>query len=197
MRVIGLTGGIASGKSTVSKMLQDLGQVVVDADVLAREVVLPGSAGLRSVVDWFGYQVLNEDGTLNRKALREKVFSSNESRGWIEHILHPMIQWRARQEFNFYKKQRKQLVFYDAALIFEKSLVSQFSSVTVVYANSDVQLKRLKARDQVSDEMAKALINAQWPLDKKKESASFVIDNSGSQDETLKQVKAWLNSISS
>ncbi|MCC6278055.1 MAG: dephospho-CoA kinase [Oligoflexia bacterium] len=194
---MGLTGGIASGKSTVSKMLQDLGEVVVDADVLAREVVLPGSAGLRSVCEWFGPSVLKADGSLDRTKLRNEVFGSQDRRFLLENILHPLIQWRARQEFSYHKRRRESLVFYDAALIFEKGLVAQFGSVAVVYTKPEVQLKRLMEREKLSEEAAKSLIGAQWPLEKKKEAASVVIDNSGSVSETEKQVRAWVQSLKS
>ncbi|MDZ4678000.1 MAG: dephospho-CoA kinase [Oligoflexia bacterium] len=198
MKIIGLTGGIASGKSTVSKMLRDEGQVVIDADKLAREVVEPRSFGLKCISETFGEEVLNgksfaSGGALNRSALREIVFSDERSRQTLERITHPLIQWRARCEFQFHERSGCKLLFYDAALIYEKDLVSHFSEVMVVHTTSDIQLKRLMSRDKIKAEEALKRVATQWPLEKKMELADILIDNNFSVEETRKQVVSLLN----
>jgi dephospho-CoA kinase len=202
MKIIGLTGGIASGKSTVTKILRDEGQVVIDADELAREVVAPGTFGLKSVTETFGPGLLTggasanwQVNSLNRKALREKIFSDENSRLILERITHPLIQWRARGEFEFYRRQKQGVVFYDAALIYEKDLVRLFNGVIVVHTTPEVQLKRLMSRDRILEEDAHKRLAAQWPLEKKIPLADFTIDNNASQDETRKQVKELVKKL--
>lgn len=194
MKLIGLTGGIATGKSLVSGILRDQGLDVVDADVLAREVVLPGSFGLRALVQVFGVEILN-DGNLDRSKLRQKIFSDNNARLVVERIVHPLIQWRSFQEFQRLIKAGRKLAFYDAALIFEKDMVSLFDLVTVVNAPSPLQLERLIARDKMDRESAMRLISSQWPMEKKIAGAHFVIENGGSLSDVKKAVSDFLDKL--
>ena len=189
MRIYGLTGGIASGKSTVSGILRELGAHVIDADVLAREVVEPGTPGLQEVVERFG-DVLAPDGTLDRKRLGSRVFASETERRALEAILHPRIQAAFLEKTWALGEEGVQAVIYDAALLFERGLDAAMTATIVVWVPAETQLARLMARDAISRQEAEARIASQAPLDGKREKASHVIDNSGSREETRAQVEA-------
>ncbi len=195
MKWIGITGGIASGKSTVTKMIQDLGFSVIDADVLAREVVLPGTFGLKALVQQFGLEILSANQELNRSRLGQIIFQNQQKRVLLERILHPLIQWRALEERLLLERSGLAVAFYDAALIYEKELAHKFDGVILVDAAPDVQKKRLIARNNISTEDAVSRIAAQIPLEKKKQLANFVIDNSGDYQATEKQVRLVLEKI--
>ncbi len=192
MKVIGLTGGIGTGKSTVSKIILDLGLPVLDADVFAREVVESGSFGLKALVQVFGNEILQSKGELDRSKLGQKLFSDPGCRRVVENILHPLIQWRAKQEIERLRCEGKKIVFYDAALIFEKDLVKNFDFVVVVHTPEEEQIKRVMARDKLTLEQIKERINSQIPMAHKISKAHFLIDNSGSQAQTQEQVRAFL-----
>ena len=177
---IGLTGGVASGKSTVAKILRGLGYTVYDADALSREAVSPGSNALARIVAEFGGKVLNQDGSLDRKAMRSIVFGQAEKRRHLENIVHPAIQQALE------KKVRESGLmdagrywFYEAALLFEVSKQQRFRQVWVCYCDLDTQLKRLMARDQIESELAIKMVESQWPLSKKADMADLVIDTKG------------------
>jgi dephospho-CoA kinase len=193
-KLIGLTGGIATGKSLVSQTLRAKGAPVLDADLFAREVVEPGTFGLRAIVQVFGPSILDGDG-LNRKALGTRIFEDERARLVLERIIHPLIQWRAQREIEELRKSGEGLVFYDAALIFEKNMKAMFDSVVVVNAPLELQLKRLVNRDKISEVEARKRLAAQWPLEKKVSEADFVIDNSGSTEATQKQVGELLKKL--
>jgi dephospho-CoA kinase len=203
MKLIGLTGGIATGKSTVSKMLQDVGLVVVDADVLAREVVSPGSFGLKALVQVFGKEILknhNSKFELDRPQLAQKLFSDPDCRRVVENIIHPLIQWRAKEEFEILKRQGEKIVFYDAALIFEKELHKNFDHVIVVHTGTgqsaaETQIQRLASRDKINFEVAQERIKTQMPMGEKIKGASFLIDNSEALHKTEEQVKALIQKL--
>ncbi len=189
MKLIGLTGGIATGKSTVSKMLTDLGQKVVDADLLAREVVEPHSFGLEGLIGVFGRKILSSDGALNRAALADLIFSDQEAKKVVENITHPLIHWRAQQEFSALRKQGLPVAFYDAALIFERNLTPIFDEILVVRTDMETQVQRLVKRDNLTRERALKRLEAQWPIEKKAALAHRIIDNSGDVQNTRKQVE--------
>ena len=195
MKLIGLTGGIATGKSTVSKALRDLGMCVIDADELAREVVEPHTFGLISVVENFGIQILKSNGVLDRSKLGEIIFSDRESRERLERITHPLIQWRSLQEQGVCRGRGDGLVFYDAALIYEKDLVGQFDSVVVVHTSSETQIKRMLSRDKISSEEAGKRIQSQIPISEKVKRADFLIDNEGSIEMTRHQVSQFIEKL--
>jgi len=188
--VIGLTGGIACGKSTVAKMLTDLGSIIVDADKIAREVVEPGQAGLLQIVDRFGEGVLFEDGTLNRKALGAIVFSDSSARQDLNQILHPLIRQVMKERKEQALALNPPLVVLDIPLLFESKLQPMVEQVVVVYTPRKLQLQRLMERDQISMQEAEQRIASQMDIEKKKELADFVIDNSGSLEDTKRQVEA-------
>lgn len=187
--IIGLTGGIASGKSTVSAMLAELGAAVVDADQVAREVVLPGEPALREVADAFGQAILNEDGTLNRSKLGEIVFADEAKRKKLEAILHPAIRQVMTDRIERLEKENpKRLVVADIPLLYETGLDTRYPEVMVVYVPPSVQLKRLMERDGLSEDKARERLLAQLPIDEKKAKADWVIDNSGTREATRRQV---------
>lgn len=186
---IGLTGGIAAGKSTVSRMLTDRGAALVDLDQIAREVVTPGQAALRLIAERFGPAVLNADGTLNRARLGEIVFSDEAERKALEAITHPAIRARMLERMEAFQSERpERLVVVDVPLLYESGLQSYFEQIMVVYVPRSVQLERLMKRNGLSEEEANRRIGAQMDIEEKKRMADIVIDNSGSLDETERQV---------
>lgn len=189
MRVIGLTGGIASGKSSVAAVLERLGAAVVDADRLAREVVEPGEEALSLIAGHFGTGVLNSDGSLNRAALGEIVFSDREARRTLEKITHPAIRKRAAERLARLAEAGVETAFYMAPLIFEAGLAGNFQEIWVVYLDRDTQLERLMARDGLNREAALARIASQLPMEEKKKLGQVVIDNGGSRQDLEAQVR--------
>ena len=196
MRIIGLTGGIASGKTSVASLLERLGAAVVDADRLAREVVEPGEEALSGIVAAFGEKVLNSDGTLNRAALGEIVFSDQAARRSLEAITHPAIRRRAEEKLARLQEGGVKEAFYVAPLLFEAGLASRVSEVWVVYLDQETQLERLMARDGLDREAALARIASQMPMEEKKRLGRIVIDNRGSREELEAQVlRLWREEI--
>ena len=188
MVVIGLTGGIACGKSAVAALLAERGVAVVDADQGAREVVAPGSDGLAAVVEAFGAGVLSPDGTLDRKRLGERVFGDEAARRRLNGILHPRIaQWSA-ERFMALAAEGRPFAVYEAALLVENGAHRAMGGLIVVTARPEVQRARLMARDGIDAAAAQARIDAQWPLEKKVAVATEVIDNSGDREALRAQV---------
>ena len=189
--VIGLTGGIASGKSAVAAMFGDLGIPVVDADALARDVVAPGTPGLARVVDAFGPEVLAADGTLDRARVGARVFADADDRRRLNAILHPLIAAAGLQRLAALERESDApYVLYEAALLVETGGAKQFSKLIVVAASESTQLERLMRREGLSHADAQARIDAQLPLEDKIALADHVIWNDGSRDETRGQVDA-------
>lgn len=188
-RVIGLTGGIASGKSTVAAMFRALGAPVVDADEVARRVVEPGSPGLAAIVERFGDGVLDTGGRLDRKRLGARVFADPEARAALEAITHPRIAEVSRGEIAAHLEAGAPVVIYEAALIVENQLHRGLDGLIVVSVPEAVQLERLRDRDGLSEAEARARLGAQLPLADKVAVADHVIDNAGSLDQTRDQVE--------
>ena len=192
MRIIALTGGIATGKSTVAGMLAGHGAAVVDADRIAREVVEPGTAGLEAVIAAFGRQFLTPGGGLDRGALAEIVFADAESRRRLEAITHPLILGRMAGEVAALARSDAPLVVVDHPLLFEGGHQSEFpDGVLLVYADAATQLRRLRERGGLSDAAARQRLAAQLPIDGKRDLATWVIDNRGSRADTRRAVDAW------
>ena len=189
MRVIGLTGGIASGKSSVAALVSAFGIPVIDADQLARDVVLPGSAALVRITECFGKGVLDFTGALDRAALAEIVFADTEARKKLEAILHPAIRLLAEERLAELRSRGEQIVFYMAPLLIEAGVVDRVDEVWVVYLDREAQLNRLMARDQITRDAAEKRIASQMPMDEKKKFGRVVIDNSGSMAELAAQVE--------
>ncbi len=192
MRVIGLTGGIASGKSTVARIIIDYGIPVIDADQLARDVVLPGSEGLRQIVEFFGRAVLQADGTLDRAALAEIIFSEPSARHKLESILHPAIKALAEIRLDVFRQQGVPAVFYMAPLLVEAGATDRVDEVWVVYVDRVTQLERVQKRDLLSYEEAEKRLAAQMSMDLKRTYARIVIDNCGGVEALQEKVAALL-----
>jgi dephospho-CoA kinase len=189
---IGLTGGIASGKSTVSSYLVAMGAVLIDADQIAREVVLPGSSALGKIKQLFGSSVITDEGTLNRKKLGEYIFANELSRKQLEGILHPEIRAIMKQRMNELEADNpRRLVVVDVPLLFESGLASMFEMVMLVYVPREVQLERLMNRDGMSRGQAEARLEAQMPIEQKIQLADLIIDNSGTSEETGVQLQRF------
>jgi len=182
---IGLTGGIACGKSTVSQMLVSRGALLVDADQIARDVVEPGSPVLERVAAHFGQAVLQADGALNRKQLGEIVFKNPQARKELEGLLHPPIRARMRELMETAEHEQPQrLVVVDVPLLYESGLQAMFQEVLVVYVPRQVQIERLMQRDGITESAALDRLNAQMSIEEKRKLADYVIDNSGTQEQT-------------
>ena len=179
--ILGVTGGIASGKSTVANMLQNLGAVVVSADQLSRELVLPDSPVLKQLLHRFGGQIIAGDGTLDRKQLGEQVFADPVARSDLEAIMHPAIA-RLSQHYlqQAVTRQRDSggLVVYEAPLLYEVGAEARVNMVLVVTVEDDLQLRRLQQRDQCDSATAQQRIDAQMSQIEKAQRADYVIDNS-------------------
>ena len=192
MYLIGLTGGIASGKSLVSSRLAELGATIVDADVLAREVVEPGTPGLAAIAEHFGSSVLNEDGTLNRPALGAIIFADPEQREKLNAITHPAVWRRARELFD--AAAADEVVVYDVPLLVEgaKGRQLDFDLIVVVDASAETRLHRLVELRGLTRDEAQHRLNSQASDAERLAVADVVIDNNGTIDETLLAVdKLW------
>ncbi len=187
--VIGLTGGISSGKSTVAAMLRERGAAVVDADVVARQVVEPGQPALDEIRARFGDEVLDADGRLDRKRLGERVFGDAAARAALNAITHPRIAAASQAEIARWAARGAQVVFYEAALLIENGLHRGLDATIVVAAPADVQLERLRARDGLDEAGARARLAAQLPLAQKVAVATWVIDNGGDLEQTRAQLE--------
>ena len=188
--LVGLTGGIATGKSTVSAMFAHLGAKVVDADQLAREVVMPGQPAHAEIVKAFGPDVLQADGQLDRKRLGALVFADAERRRRLEQITHPAIRVRQQRILSVYEEEVFEgIVIWDVALLIETGGAKGMDKVVVVAADPDTELARLMARDGFSEEEARRRIGSQMPIAEKAKLADYVIDNSGTRAETERRVR--------
>ena len=187
---IGLTGGIASGKSTVSDFLEQLGAAIIDTDKIAREVVQPGSSALQAIGERYGGAILNEDGSLRRDRLGAIVFASPAEKQWLEALLHPLIKARAAELAQLATEKGVPAVVFDVPLLFESGWNEPVDAIWTVYVSPVVQQTRLKLRDGFTDEAAKARLAAQWPITEKAKRADVVINNEGTPAETRRQVEA-------
>jgi len=188
--LVGLTGGIATGKSTVSEMFRRLGAVIIDADVLAREVVEPGQPALAEIAQEFGRGVLTADGRLDRKALAAIVFADGDRRRRLEAITHPRIRTLFERRLGeLAEKPFAGLVVFDAAVMIESGNYKTMERLVVVVTDEATQIARLMARDGCTREQARARIASQMPLSEKARLADYVIDNSGDRVATEAQVR--------
>ena len=190
-RLVGLTGGIGTGKSTVSQLLEKLGAIVIDADRLTREVQARGSPVLERIADSFGPDVLRPDGELDREALGAIVFRDEAARQRLNRIVHPAVGAAMVERIREAREAGAALVVLDIPLLLEGSRAGQMDlhAVVVVYASEEQQVERQVARDGCSREEALRRVRAQLPIEEKRRLADFVIDNSGSRAETERQVR--------
>lgn len=178
-KIIGLTGGIATGKSTVSNILKCKGFKVIDADIIAREVVEVGKSAYNDIVSAFGRQILNEDLTINRSKLGDIIFHNSESRNKLNSIVHPRVTKEILRQINKYSKNNK-VIFLDIPLLIEqkeklKDLL--IDEIWLVYTNQEIQIKRLIKRDNIDFDKASAKVRTQIPIDEKRKYADVIIDN--------------------
>ena len=190
-KIIGITGGIASGKTTVTNFLRQKGFEVVDADALVHQLQKPGGRLFQILVEHFGEKVLLEDGELNRPLLASLIFSNSEEREWSKETQGQII----REELGSLRDklaQTDEVFFMDIPLLFEQDYASWFDETWLVYVRRDTQLDRLMNRDQLSKESAETRLASQWPLEEKKKFATYILDNNGSREQLLSQVVTLL-----
>lgn len=190
--IIGLTGGIASGKSTVSSMFTSLNIPVIDADVISRQVVEPGEAAHEEIRRVFGEDILKEDQTLNRKKLGQIIFADEQKRKQLNAIVHPAVRKEMLQQRDTYVNDGEKCIILDIPLLFEGNLTSIVDKTLVVSVNEKVQLDRLMERDGSTEEDAKRRILSQMPIQEKVKLADAVIDNNGSKDDSYQQLEKTL-----
>jgi dephospho-CoA kinase len=186
--ILGITGNIASGKSFVADIFVECGAILVSADLLAREVVTPGSPTLASLVDAFGLDILTAGGSLDREVMAQKVFVDPLARHHLESIIHPAIAHLADCRLTELKSSPHDLIVYEAPLLFEAGAEGRVDKVLVVVIDPALQMERLLQRDKVSEAEARQRADAQWPQADKVQRADFVIDNSGSLEQTRSAV---------
>jgi dephospho-CoA kinase len=189
MKVLGLTGGIGSGKSMVARMFAQLGGDVIDADQLAREVVEPGQPALEEIATAFGRDILLPDGRLNRGKLARIIFADPAARARLNAITHPRIRERMDAEIAA-RRSGSGVLVVDIPLLYENDRTGTVETVIVVWVDPDTQLRRLRERDGLTVEEARQRIAAQMPLHEKRARADLVIDNNGSREDTRRQVEA-------
>jgi dephospho-CoA kinase len=187
--LIGLTGGIATGKSTVAEIFRTLGAVIIDFDILARKVVEPGSKSYELITGFFGKEILNPDMTINRKKLSGIVFNDHTKREKLESFTHPYI-W---DEFialtgEAITRDKRAIILAVIPLLIEGGMEDLFSRIILVHSSPETQVLRLMQRDGITREMALKILDAQMPIDNKISYADYIIDNSGTIDETYKEV---------
>ncbi len=191
MLLVGLTGGIASGKSLVSRIFKELGAHVIDADRIVHELLAPGEPAWKQVVKYFGDGILLADRCIDRRKLGDVVFRDEEKRAWLNRCIHPRV-------FEAYQAQvrrmrqgpRDAVVVFDAALLIETGYDKKMDRVVVVYAEPNDQLRRLMERDRFVESEARMRIGSQMPLGEKRQHADFVIENTGAREETERQARA-------
>ena len=182
---VALTGGIGSGKSTVADAFSHLGVNVIDADIIARQVVEPGTPGLNAIAQRFGPQILNKDGTLNRRALREHIFAHAEDKNWLNALLHPQIQQETRRQMQL---ATSSYILWVVPLLVENRLSAKADRVLVVDVPKETQIERTMLRDKVSREHAEHILAAQATRQQRLAVADDVIENTGTPDAVASDV---------
>ena len=188
MQVIGLTGGIATGKSTVSAILENAGAVIIDADRIAREAVKKGQPAYREIVEHFGETVLLPDGEINRSVLGDIIFNAPGKKQLLNKIVHPYVRKEThRQLQQIGRTEPNAIVILDIPLLIEAEMDKDLSEVIVVFVPEHIQIERLVQRDGISEADALARVRSQMPIEEKKDKATIIVDNSGSKENTRKQ----------
>lgn len=195
MKLVGLTGGIASGKSTVAAILCRLGASIINADELAREVVQPGEDAWKEILETFGPDILHEDKTLNRKKLRKIVFENPAARKKLEGIIHPRVRALAERRIRELAKAGCSVIVYEVPLLFEAQIHLWLRPVILVACNIETQKKRLLQRDHVTEIQAQQHLDAQMSLEEKRKLADYIIENDGDLQELEQKVSAVLQQI--
>ena len=198
--IIGLTGGIVGGKSTVASMFRDLGAKIIDADKLGHSVILPNKPAWKKIVKIFGKDILQNDLTIDREKLGKIVFANQALLKKINEVTHPEITKIIKKEINLARNatsNQEKVLIVDAALVYEAEMDGLMDKIIVVYINEDEQVKRLIKRNNLSKEEALQRVRSQIPMEEKAKMADYVIDNSNSLDKTREQVeKIWQSLVS-
>ncbi|MGD2097982.1 MAG: dephospho-CoA kinase [Desulfobacterales bacterium] len=188
MRLIGLTGGIATGKSTVSAMFKKAGAIIIDADRIARAVVKKGLPAYREIVAQFGTEILLPDGEINRNMLGNIIFNDPHKKQLLNRIVHPHVNEEVNRQIKQTQKTHPNaVVVLDVPLLIEAGMHNNLSEIIVVYAPQDIQIQRLMQRDRISEADALARVQSQMSIEEKKQQATLVIDNSGTIENTRRQ----------
>jgi dephospho-CoA kinase len=200
VRIAALTGGMASGKTLVLQQFMKLGAYVIDCDVLSREAVIPCSRAWWEIVRCFGTEIVRNDLELDRKRLRDLIFSDAEKRVALEKIVHPEVKRKMKERIAAIEEltaTHHALVVVDVPLLIETGMQHEFDAVVVVYSNEETQIQRIIDREGVTRAEARKMINLQLPLKDKLQFADYVITNEGTREETEKQVRAIFAELSS
>jgi dephospho-CoA kinase len=192
---IGLTGGIASGKSTVSAMLREMGATVIDTDLIAHEITAPGSPALTEMSRRYGKDILNEDGSLRRDTVGKIVFSNPLEKEWLETLLHPLIWAEAESQAQAAFEAGQRVAVIDVPLLFESGWNEQVDEIWTVYVPQATQELRLQRRDGFTESEIRDRIASQWPIDEKAKRSDVIIDNTGPLEDTRRQVERAWNSV--
>jgi dephospho-CoA kinase len=195
VKLLGLTGGIASGKSTVAAILRRLGVAIINADELSREVVQPGQEAWKEIVDTFGPAILQEDKTLDRRKLRKIVFDNPEARKKLEAIIHPRVRALAEKKISELAATGSSIIVYEVPLLFEAQIHLWLRPVILVACDVETQKKRLLERDRLTEAEAQQHLDAQMSLEDKRKLADYVIENNGDLEELERQVRGVLQRI--
>jgi dephospho-CoA kinase len=195
VKLVGLTGGIASGKSAVAAILRRLGAAIINADDLSREVVHPGQDAWKEIIDAFGPNILHEDKTLDRRKLRQIVFENPEARKKLEAIIHPRVRALAERKIGELAAAGSSIIVYEVPLLFENQIHLWLRPVIVVACKIETQKKRLLERDHLTELEAQRHLDAQMSLEDKRKLADYVIENDGTLEELEQQVRAVLQKI--
>jgi dephospho-CoA kinase len=193
VKLVGLTGGIATGKSTVAAMLREFGAKIINADDLARVIIQPGKEAWKEIVAAFGNDILHPDKTIDRDKLRKIIFEDDKARAKLDSITHPRIRALALARAQELAAKGSEVVIYEAPLLFEKETHTWLSPIVVVSCDDATQRQRLKARDRLNDFEIDQHVQAQMPLAQKKTLADYVIENDGDLDDLKRQVRdVWV-----
>ena len=190
MLIVGLTGGIASGKSLVTRVLRDLGAYIIDADKIVHDLLAPGEDACNEVIGHFGKSIQLPDGSIDRRKLGDIIFNHPDERAWLNRCIHPRVfEAYNHQVRHLSERQPDAIVVMDAALLIETGYHKHMDKLIVVYAGQEDQVKRLMERDRFTLEQALARISSQMPLDEKRKYADYVIDNTGSREASERQTR--------
>lgn len=195
MKIIGLTGGIGSGKSTVARSLQEHGFPIVDADLIAREIVEPGQPALAELTKEFGEDILNADGSLDRGLLASRAFTNKDTTQRLNDITHPRINQRTQELFDEARENGAEAVIYDMPLLIDKGLHKDMDATIVVHAAEHVRLERLTTKRGLDVDDVRRRINAQIDDETRKQHADILLDNNGTEEDLTKQIAQAVDKI--
>lgn len=195
MKIIGLTGGIGSGKSTVARSLQKHGFPIVDADLIAREIVEPGQPALAELTKEFGEDILNADGSLDRGLLASRAFTNKDTTQRLNNITHPRINQRTQELFDEARENGAEAVIYDMPLLIDKGLHKDMDATIVVHAAEHVRLERLTTKRGLDADDVRRRINAQIDDETRKQHADILLDNNGTEEDLTKQIAEAVDKI--